>query len=295
MSSSAQMRLIKTALLLALAGACMGAASQVLDKIRRAGTVTLGYHPKQFPFSYEAADGKAVGFSVDLCVRIVALMQSEVGPVKVNFVPMIIGNRVALVANGTVDMLCGLTSENAVRDSQVAFLDPIFFDNTKIVVRQGSRIGSVNDMAGKRLVAVSGTSNMQIAMALNKDRRMQMAVVPVKDAAEGFRMVAAGDADGYLSSDTLLYSGLARSAEPKVFAILAEPVDQLRTRSIMIARDEDFKKSANTALRKMVRSGEFESLYHRWFEMPVEPDNVNLKLPMSVALRSRVAATKASK
>ena len=270
------------------------ARSATGERVAITGAINLGYRADQFPFSYEGAERKPVGYTLDLCYRIIELVQIQrgKGPALIKMVALNPGNRVAMVANGTVDMECDLSTDNAGRESQVAFLDPTFVGSTKIVVMATSGISSPGDLAGKRLVVVTGSSNVQIASELNDERGLKMRIVPVKDGAEAIRMMEAGTGDAFISSDILIYGLIARANQPGNYKVLEESLSK-RTYAIMVRRqDAAFRESANAALRGMVKSGEFEAIYRRWFQSPIEPGGIDLKLPMSDALRERLAATK---
>jgi glutamate/aspartate transport system substrate-binding protein len=270
------------------------AGSATIERVKNTGDVNIGYRADQFPFSYETAARTPVGYTLDLCRRIVEIMRVQQGnkPPRFKMVALNPGNRVAMVANGTVDMECDLATVNPGRERQIAFLDPTFVGSTKIVVLAASRHSAVSDLAGKRLTVVAGSSNVQIASELNNERRLNMQIVPVKDPAEAIRMLETGAGDAYISSDILIYGLIARASQPDSYKVLDESLSK-RTYGIMVRRqDTAFMASANAALREMVKSGEFETIYQRWFQSPVEPGGVNLKLPMSEALRERVNATK---
>ena len=289
-------RLAGGIVLACLAASAAMAGDGTLDKMKSTGEIRIGFRVDQFPFAYEAAERQPVGYTLDLCRGIVGLLQKEfaIGPVEFRLVPLSPGNRVAMVANGSVDMECDLSTDNAGREAQVSFLDPTFVGSTKILVRVGSGPASVADMAGKRLVVVAGSSNVQVAMKLSAERGLKLKVLPVKDDKEATRMLEAGTADGFMSSDVLLYGAVVRTAEPAGYRILDEPLTK-RTYAIMVRReDAAFRDAANRALRTMIRSGAFEEIYQRWFQSPVAPAGLNLKLPMSEELRGRVVAAKAA-
>jgi len=190
-----------------------------------------------------------------------------------------------------VDMECDLSTDNPGRETQVAFLDPTFVGSTKIVVMANSGISSSNELAGKRLVVVTGSSNVQIASELNRERRLNMNIVLVKDSAEAIQMMEAGTGDAFISSDILIYGLIARANQPGNYKVLEDALSK-RTYGIMVRRqDTAFREAANAALRDMVKSGEFDKIYRRWFQSPIYPGEVNLNLPMSDALRERLGAT----
>jgi ABC-type amino acid transport substrate-binding protein len=276
--------------------ATVSAQGGTIDRIKSGGAITIGYREDQFPFAYLDAEGKPIGYTLDLCRRIVSLIQDQPGkePVRLRMAILNPGNRVAMVANGTVDMECDLTTDTAGRSGQIVFLDPTFVGSTKIVVRASSGLSSVADLAGKRLLVVAGSLNVQIAMELNANRNLAMAVIPVKDGPEAIRMVEAASGDAFMSSDILIYGLVARSAQPAAFKVLDEAISK-RTYGIMVRQqDTAFRDAANKALRGLMKSGEFEEIYKRWFQSPTEPGGVDLRLPMSDGLQERVKAAKAA-
>ena len=273
------------------------ARSATVERVAATGAINLGYRADQFPFSYEGAERKPAGYTLDLCHRIIELVQIQRGkaPALIKMVALNPGNRVAMVANGTVDMECDLSTDNPGREAQVAFLDPIFIGSTKIVVMANSGIAASSDLAGKRLVVVTGSSNMQIAAELNRERRLNMNIVPVKDSAEAIQMMESGTGDAFISSDILIYGLIARANQPGNYKVLEDALSK-RTYGIMVRRqDVAFKDAANAALHGMVKSGEFETIYRRWFQSPIDPGGVNLNLPMSNALRERLGVTEGAR
>jgi glutamate/aspartate transport system substrate-binding protein len=288
------LRVVRGVLMTACAMLAFEGEAATLEKIKARHSATIGYSKNQFPFSYPAAGGKPTGYMIELCRRVLETMAAEwrKEPLDLKFVPVELGNRMALVANGTVDMICGLSTANAARDGQVAFLLPTFVDNTKIVVLQSSGIPSLRGMAGKRLAVVTGSSNVQIAMAANKDGALKMTILPVKTGQDAMQMLDKGEVEGYISSDTLIHGVLQKTGRASAYRILPESLER-RTRAIMVPReDPDFRNAANRALQKLAKSGEFEEIYRRWLESPLPPDGVNFQLEMDDAIRAWVKDAK---
>lgn len=260
----------------------------------RGGKVVVGARTDSFPFASADDRGVITGFSLDLCRAVIerARAAAGMGPVQVEVVPLNPGNRMAMIENGTADMECDLTTETAGRDQAVDFLDTIFFGATHVAVLAQGPITDVKSLEGKRLIAVTGTSNMQAANDLNSTRQIALSIIPAKDTPDGFRMLAAGDGDAMIGSDVLLRSLVAGTIDPGKYRLFDAGLG-MRRYGIMVRRgNEVFRDAAIGALHHVMQSGQFKVLYDRWFTAPIPPSNVNLNLPMSPELARKVADAK---
>lgn len=260
-------------------------------RMRSSGKVVIGARTDVFPFAATGAGGAITGFSIDLCRSVLEQVRiaAELGPIEVEVVPLSPANRISMIENGTADMECDLTTETAGRDDAVDFLDTIFYGRTELAVPANSPVSGVAGLKGKRLIAVTGSSNIQAANEMNAAGHLGLSIIPAKDTPEGFRMLAAGAADAMVSSDVLLRTLVAQSGHPGDYRTFDSGLGT-RKYGIMVRQgNEAFRDAAIKGLHDVMRSGEFTTLYDRWFTSPIPPGNVNLNLPMSGELTRKVA------
>ncbi len=279
---------------LLLAAACGFAASaqaQTLDKIKKEGAIVIGHRDASIPFSYLDDKQQPIGYSMDLCMKIVDAVKAELKmpnlQVKLNQVTS--ATRIPLMANGTVDMECGSTTNNIERQKQVAFVTTTFVTANRLVSKKASKINTLDDMKGKAIVSTSGTTNIKQITELNASRNLGMNVMAAKDHAESFLMVETGRAVAFAMDDILLYSLVASSKAPADYTITNEALS-VEPYGIMIRKDDPaFKKVADNAIQALFKSGEINKIYAKWFQSAIPPKNINLNLPMTEALKKVVA------
>jgi glutamate/aspartate transport system substrate-binding protein len=285
---------------LRIAAACgmllsFGAPAQVpptLDKVKAQGVITVAHRESSIPFSYLGADGKPVGFAWEICQRIVENVKKATGrtDLKLNTVPVTSQNRIPLVQNGTVDIECGSTTNNSDRAKQVAFAINYFYTGTRFLVKTDSNIKSLADLKGKRVVTTTGTTNFQVLRAANQKRDIGFELSTAKDHSESALLVEGGRAEAFGMDDILLYGLRAAAANPASLAVVGEPL-QVEPYAIMFRKDDPaFKKVVDDTLAGMMKSGEFEQLYRKWFQSPIPPKGINLNAPMSKELQDNIKA-----
>ena len=285
-------RLLPTLLAaLCAAGLATGAQAQTLEKIKKEGAIVIGHRDASIPFSYLDDKQQPIGYSMDLCMKIVDAVKAELKmpslQVKLNQVTS--ATRIPLMANGTVDMECGSTTNNIERQKQVAFITTTFVTANRLVSKKASKINTLADMKGKAIVSTSGTTNIKQITELNASRNLGMNVMAAKDHAESFLMVETGRAVAFAMDDILLYSLVASSKSPADYTITNEALS-VEPYGIMIRKDDPgFKKVADGAIQALFKSGEINKIYAKWFQSAIPPKNINLNLPMTEALKKVVA------
>ena len=284
-----------TAVALGLAAVGGAASAQeltgTLKKIKDSGTITLGVRDSSIPFSYLDDKQSYQGYSIDLCLRAVTAIQKQLGLASLNVKmnPVTSATRIPLMANGTVDLECGSTTNNLERQKQVAFAPTTFVTANRLLAKKSANISKLDDMKGKTLVSTAGTANLKQVTELNAQRNLGMNILAAKDHAEGFLMVETGRAVAFAMDDILLSSLAASSKAPNDYAITPEALS-VEPYGIMMRRgDEPFKKAVDTAIINLMKSGEINKIYAKWFESPIPPKNINLQVPMSAALKAAIA------
>jgi glutamate/aspartate transport system substrate-binding protein len=262
-----------------------------MKKIKDSGTITLGVRDSSIPFSYLDDKQSYQGYSIDLCMKIVSAVQKQLGLTSLNVKmnPVTSATRIPLMANGTVDLECGSTTNNLERQKQVAFAPTTFVTANRLLAKKSSNVNSLADMKGKTLVSTAGTSNLKQVTALNAERNLGMNIMAAKDHAEAFLMVETGRATAFAMDDILLASLAASSKSPNEYTITKEALS-VEPYGIMLRRDDpQFKKAVDTAIENVFKSGEINKIYAKWFQSPIPPKGINLNIPMSEQLKAVIA------
>jgi glutamate/aspartate transport system substrate-binding protein len=266
--------------------------SSTLDKARASGSITVGYRESSIPFSYLAGEGKPTGFGWEICGKIVEQVKKATGRADLQIAAQAVTsqNRIPLIQNGTVDIECGSTTNNVERNKQVAFSTNYFYTGTRFLVKADAPINGVNDLKGKKVVSTTGTSNVLVLRKLIREQNLGFDLLSAKDHAEAALLVQTGRADAFGMDDILLYGLCASAQNPVDFRIIGDPI-QVEPYAIVLRKDDPaFKKLIDDTLAALIRSGEFEALYKKWFQSPIPPRGINLNAPMSKELRDNLKA-----
>lgn len=257
-----------------------------LKKIKDSGTITLGVRETSIPFSYLDDKQQAIGYSIDLCMAIVEEVKKELMmptlTVKTN--PVTSQTRIPLMANGTIDMECGSTTNNLTRQKQVAFAPVTFVTGTKLLVKKSSKIKSYKDLKGKTVVVTQGTTNERTIKALSDKENLNIKFLNAKDHAESFLTVESGRAAAFSMDDVLLYGLIAKAKKPKDFDVVGDYLSYDPYGIMFRKNDADFAIVANRALAGLMRSGEINKIYDKWFIGKL-PSGETIGMPMSPLLK----------
>ena len=274
-----------------LAGFEAAAQDGTLKKIKDSGSITIGHRDASIPFSYYDDRQQPVGYAVDLCMRIVDAVKSELKMpnLKVNYQLVTSANRIPLMANGTIDLECGSTTNNLARQEQVWFTITHFVTANRWVAKKSSNIKSLADLKGKTIVSTAGTTNIKQMTEINAAQNLGMNIISANGHPEAFQMVETGRAVAFAMDDILLYSLAAQSRSPGDYAISAEATS-VEPYGIMLRKDDAaFKKVVNAAMTNIYKSGQINAVYEKWFQKPIPPKGLNLNIPMSDQFKKVVA------
>jgi glutamate/aspartate transport system substrate-binding protein len=262
-----------------------------LAKIKRTGQVVLGVRDGSIPFSYLDDKQQYQGYSVDLCLKVVEHLKTQLAMpgLKVAYNPVTSANRIPLMANGTIDLECGSTTNNAERQQQVAFAPTMFVISSRLLAKKSANIQTLDDMKGRVLVATAGTTTLKQMTILNNERKLGMKILIGKDHPESFLMLETGRAEAEANDDILLAAQVATSKAPVDFAVSKEAMSVEPYGIMMRKNDMPFKKSVDEALRKVYQSDEIQRIYKKWFMSPIPPRGVNLNFPMPATLKAALA------
>ena len=275
-----------------LACLCIFAAqAQTLEKIKKDGAITLGYRDAAGPFSYLDDKQQPIGYSMDICMKIVDAVKAELKmpALKVNLNAVGPATRIPLISNGTVDLECGVSTNNAERQKQVAFAPTTFVTATRLMYKKSLQVEALGDLKGKTLASPSGSSNMRRVTELNTAQQLGINLAGVQDLPEAFLMVETGRAAALATDDVIIYNMVANAKTPGDYAVSKFQLS-VEPYGIMLRRgDPAFKKVVDDAVIGLFKSGEIDKLYAKWFTSPVAPKGINLNMAMSAALKRAIA------
>jgi glutamate/aspartate transport system substrate-binding protein len=276
--------------LLLLVGLAHAQEGSRLEHIRQTGTIIIGHRDIGIPFSYYDDQHHPIGYSIDICLHIADAIKSELklSKLDVSYKEVTAATRIPLVANGTVDMECGSTSNSAVRDQQVAFSDTIFVASPRFVTKMKANLQTLDSLHGKRMSGVAGTATIRQFNELSRRQQLGLIVEPVKDHASAFHLLETDAVEAYGAVDTSAFSMVARSSSPADYFI--SPPLSIDPFAIVVPKDDPaIKRIADSAIAKLFSSGEIYQLYEKWFQHPLPRFGFTLNMPMSAALKSAIA------
>lgn len=254
-----------------LAAACGAAQAQPIDgrlkKIAATKTINIAYRADATPFSFVGEDKQPAGYSIDLCKKVVSSIEQQlkVSSLKVNWVPVTVQDRFETVARGRADLECGSSTVTLSRQRQVDFSSFIFLETTGVMIKAGSPINGVADLAGKNVAVVGGTTNERALRLQLKARQINATVTPVKSSDEGFAALTTGKADAFVSDKLLLVGAASKANTSSSLAVLAEDLS-FEPYGIALPRNESaLRLAVNTGLAQVYGSGEIAQIYRRWF------------------------------
>ncbi len=277
---------LSLALLLAALVATPAVAQELtgtLKKIKDSGTITLGHRDTSIPFSYYDDKQQVVGYALEICMKVVDAVKAELKlpNLKVNLAAVTSATRIPLMANGTIDLECGSTTNNLERQKQVSFTNTHFVTANRYVAKKADNIRTLADLKGKTVVSTAGTTNIKWMTEENAKQNLGMSILTAKDHAESFLMVETGRAVAFFMDDILLYSLVANSKAPGDYVIGADAYT-VEPYGIMLRREDPaFKKVVDTATANLYKSGQINAIYTKWFQQPVPPKGINLNVPQS--------------
>ncbi len=281
-------RTILAAVTTALLAAGGAQAADTLAKIKAAGSATMGVRESSGALSYTLGDGKYAGFHVEICQRVLADVQKRLGMAKldIKYQPVTSQNRIPLVQNGTVDIECGSTTNNATRQKDVSFAVTTFVEEVRIAVKANSGITSIAQLNGRNVATTTGTTSVQLLRKHERGAGVDFKEVFGKDHADSFLLLETGRADAFVMDGQILAGNIAKSKAPADYKIVGE-VLSVEPIAIMVPKDDPaYKKAVDESIGAMMKSGEIAKLYDKWFMQPIPPSNTRVGLPASDATKA---------
>jgi glutamate/aspartate transport system substrate-binding protein len=261
--------------------------SGTLKKIKDSSTIVLGTRESSGALAYTLGDGKYVGFHTEMAERIAKDLQADLKLAKldIKYQPVTSQNRIPLVQNGTVDLECGSTTNNAARQKDVAFAMTTYVEEGRIVVKANSPIKGIADLNGKSVATTTGTTSVQTLRKNKRAANMEFREVFGKDHADSFLLLESGRADAFVMDGQILAGLVSKSKNPADFKILGEVLSVEPIACMMRKDDPAFQKAVDASIQKMVKSGDLAKLYDKWFVQPIPPANTRVGLPLSDATK----------
>ena len=279
---------IALALTAAVAGTAFAQTNDTLAKIKSKGEITLGVRDSSGALSYTIGDGKYVGFHTEMAENISADLAKQLGisNLKVNKQLVTSQNRIPLVVNGTVDLECGSTTNNAARQKDVAFAVTTYVEEVRIAVRADSGITSIKDLNGKNVVTTTGTTSVQTLRKNERATGVDFKEVMGKDHADSFLLLESGRADAFVMDGQILAGNIAKSKNLAGFKIVGE-VLSVEPIACMVRKDDPaFLKAVDDSIKRQIADGSLAKLYDKWFMQPIPPTNTKVGLPLSEATKA---------
>ena len=280
---------MKKQLLLAAVAAVVGLTAQAntIEKVKASGAITMGVRDSSGALSYTLGDGKYAGYHIEVCQRIIGNLEKAVGKkVEVKYQSVTSQNRIPLVQNGTVDIECGSTTNNAARQKDVSFVVTTYVEEVRIAVKGASGITSIAQLNGKNVATTTGTTSVQLLRKHERANGVDFKEVFGKDHADSFLLLESGRADAFVMDGQILAGNIATSKNPADFKIVGEVLN-VEPIAIMVRKDDPaFKKLADDTVAALAKSGELAKIYDKWFVQPIPPKNTRVGLPASDATKA---------
>ena len=273
-------------------GTAFAQANDTLAKIKSKGEITLGVRDSSGALAYTIGDGKYVGFHTEMAENISADIAKQLGisNLKINKQLVTSQNRIPLVVNGTVDLECGSTTNNATRQKDVSFAVTTYVEEVRIAVKANSGITSIAQLKDKSVATTTGTTSVQLLRKHERANGIDFKEVFGKDHADSFLLLESGRADAFVMDGQILAGNIAKAKNPADFKIVGE-VLSVEPIAIMIRKDDaGFKKAVDDSIIAMMKSGEIAKLYDKWFMQPIPPANTKVGLPASDATKAAWAS-----
>lgn len=280
-------KVVALSVALLASGGAFAQGTDTLAKVKASGVVTMGVRDSSGALSYTLGDGKYTGYHVEICQRILAnLEKAAERKLEIKYQPVTSQNRIPLVQNGTVDIECGSTTNNLARKKDVAFVNTTFVEEVRIAVKANSGITSIAQLNGKNIATTTGTTSVQLLRKNKRANGVEFKEVFGKDHSDSFLLLESGRADAFVMDGSILAGNIATAKNPADFKIVGE-VLSVEPIAIMIRKDDPlFKRLADDTVNNMIKSGEMNKLWTKWFLSPIPPKNTKVGLALSESTKA---------
>ncbi|HSV57930.1 MAG TPA: transporter substrate-binding domain-containing protein [Variovorax sp.] len=267
-------------------GTAFAQANDTLAKLKASGAISLGVRDSS-ALSFTLGNGKYAGFHTEMAERIIDDLSKTAGKkLAVNYVPVTSQNRIPLVQNGTVDLECGSTTNNATRQKDVDFANTTYVEVVRIAVKADSGIKDLKDLNGKTVATTTGTTSVQTLRKNERAQGIDFKEVMGKDHADSFLLLETGRADAFVMDGSILAANISKAKNPKGFAIVGPELSVEPIACMLRKDDAAFKKAVDDSIARQIKDGSLAKLYDKWFMQPIPPTNTAMNLPLSDATKA---------
>jgi len=271
-------------------GGAFAQANDTVAKAKSTGQITMGVRDSSGALSFTLGDGKYAGYHVEICQRIITALSKQINkPIEIKYQPVTSQNRIPLVQNGTVDIECGSTTNNLARQKDVDFLHTTYVEEVRIATKANSGINSIKDLTGKTVATTTGTTSVQLLRKHERANGVDFKEIFGKDHADSFLLLDSGRADAFVMDDNILAGNIINAKNPAEFKIVGETLSEEPIAVMYRKDDPGFKKVVDNAVIAMMKSGEVEKIYDKWFLKPIPPRNVSVNMAMTPSLKNAIA------
>lgn len=261
-----------------------------MQRIKETGEIRIGHRDVSVPFSYLTDDGKPIGFFIDICNRVVDTIKADLKQdVKVVYRPVTLSTQIPLLQNQAVDIVCGPATNTMERQKQVGFSNTLYVSSIRAVVRKDGGINKFSDLNDKTVALTAASTSINLLTKFEQENKFETKKLTNPDHAQSFLMFSTGRAQAFVMDDILLASLIANSSKPGDYKLIDEALRVEPYGLVMRKDDQQFKAAVDRTLATLVKNGDYQKLYAKWFEAPIPPKNVNLNFPMTKALREALA------
>jgi len=263
------------------AGGALAQGTDTLAKLKSSGAISLGVRDSS-ALSYTLGNGKYVGFHTEMGERIIDDLGKQVGKkLTISYTPVTSQNRIPLVQNGTVDLECGSTTNNATRQKDVSFAMTTYVEEVRIAVKANSGITAIKDLNGRNVATTTGTTSVQTLRKNERATGVDFKEIMGKDHSDSFLLLESGRADAFVMDGSILAANISKAKNPADFKIVGEVLSVEPIACMMRKDDAAFKKAVDDSIKRQVADGSLAKLYDKWMMQPVPPTNTKIGLPLS--------------
>ncbi len=262
-----------------------------LKKVKDDGVMVLGHRDSSMPYSYVAQGNEVVGYSHEFAMKIVEQVKKAIGNpnLTVRLVPINAQNRITLMQNGTIDLECGGTSNTAERRKQVEFSNSLSITQARLLTRKDSGVKEFSDLANKTVVVTAGTTSERFLREYIDKTRAPITIVSAKDHAQSFILLQSGRAAAFFMDSDVLSATMARARDTADYVITGAPQTHEAIACMLRRDDPAFKALVDRTIAGIETSGEAAKMWQKWFDSPIPPNGIQLKLPLPDEIRDLFA------
>jgi glutamate/aspartate transport system substrate-binding protein len=242
--------------------------ADTLSKVKQTGEFVIGHRETSTPFSFIDSNGNAVGYSVDLCLKIFDQVKTELkrSDLKIKYVALKPADRISAVKDGRVDVECGSTTNTATRQKDVAFSYTTFVVGARFLAKKKANLKDIEALRNKKVAVTEKTTTAELMAKMNSERNLGLTLVTAKDHAESFKKLETDEVAAVANDDALLVGLITKSPTPDAYDFVGRFLS-VEPYGIMYRKDDaGFSKTVDSALTGLFTSGQIKAIYAKWFE-----------------------------